>query len=191
VPASTRCEIVDRIEGTSVMKPTTRAVVLPGDHDAVGRIDASFTTRRIYEVERSDLGFRLREQELTEELHKRYEVEPAPDGIVAELGGEVIGYGELSYSAWNRRGVVEHLYISAQHRGIGAGSALIDHMRDQARAMGARCLWLETQNVNMPAIGFYRSRGFRLSGLDESLYDPATVPPGEYAIFLSLDVTEG
>jgi ribosomal protein S18 acetylase RimI-like enzyme len=34
------------------------------------------------------------------------------------------------------------------------------------------CLWLETQNVNYPAVQFYRRMGFRLCGLDETLYRP-------------------
>jgi ribosomal protein S18 acetylase RimI-like enzyme len=44
-----------------------------------------------------------------------------------------------------------------------------------------RCLWLETENVNYPAIGFYRRAGFRLCGLDDILYRPGDpgLLPGE------------
>lgn len=76
--------------------PTTRTIVLPDDRAAVERIDASFTTNRIYEVERHDLGFALRERELSEGLRKRYDVVARPDGVVAEHDGGVIGYAELS-----------------------------------------------------------------------------------------------
>jgi ribosomal protein S18 acetylase RimI-like enzyme len=159
---------------------------LPEDRAAVVGIDASYRTRRIYQVERLDLGFRLTERELPDVLHKRYEIVPVAGGTVAECDGVITGYGELTYSEWNRRAVVEHLYVSADARGQGVGSALLRALGEQARAVGARLLWLETQNVNLPAIGFYRSRGFRLCGLDETLYDPARLP-GECALYFTLD----
>ena len=54
----------------------------------------------------------------------------------------------------------------------------------RARLTPARCLWLETQDVNGPAIGFYLRQGFTLCGFDDTLYDPA-VNPGETALFFS------
>ena len=48
---------------------------------------------------------------------------------------------------------------------------------------GATRLWVETQNVNAPALAFYRRCGFALCGLDASLYEPTTVPD-EIALFL-------
>ena len=56
------------------------------------------------------------------------------------------------------------------------------HPRQHSIA-GARCLWLETQNTNYPAIQFYQHVGFRLCGLDESLYDPAGPGRNEIALF--------
>ncbi|HEY1572515.1 MAG TPA: GNAT family N-acetyltransferase [Pseudonocardiaceae bacterium] len=166
---------------------TTRVIRLPSDESAVASIDASFQTRRIYRVERLDLGFRLREHELPDVLRKRYGVLPVTGGIVAECDGVITGYAELTYSRWNRRAVVEHLYVSATRRGQGVGSALMLRLVDQARAFGARSVWLETQNVNLPAVRFYLGRGFRLCGLDETLYDPVSLP-GECALFLTLDI---
>ncbi|HEX3648603.1 MAG TPA: GNAT family N-acetyltransferase [Pseudonocardiaceae bacterium] len=166
---------------------STRIIRLPGDATAVGRIDTSFRTRRIFRVERLDFGFRLREHELPDVLRKRYHVVPVSGGIVAECDGEIAGYAELSYSEWNRRAVVEHLYVSATRRERGIGSALLRRVSEQARALGARCVWLETQNVNLPAVRFYLGRGFRLCGLDETLYDPDRLP-GECALYLTLDI---
>jgi ribosomal protein S18 acetylase RimI-like enzyme len=48
----------------------------------------------------------------------------------------------------------------------------------------ARCLWLETQNVNGPAIALYLRQGFRLGGFDDTLYDPA-VDPDEVALLFT------
>jgi ribosomal protein S18 acetylase RimI-like enzyme len=58
-----------------------------------------------------------------------------------------------------------------------------------ARHAGARCVWLETRNVNYPAVRFYRRPGFRRCGLDERLYDRATPGREEIALFLALDLT--
>ena len=58
-----------------------------------------------------------------------------------------------------------------------------------ARSAGARCLWVETQNVNYPAIQFYRQVGFQLCGLDESLYDPEGPGRNEIALFFARELT--
>jgi ribosomal protein S18 acetylase RimI-like enzyme len=60
----------------------------------------------------------------------------------------------------------------------------VDALAAHAKAAGARCLWLETQNVNYPAIQFYLAHGFYLCGFDESFYDPVELP-GEFAFFFS------
>jgi ribosomal protein S18 acetylase RimI-like enzyme len=70
----------------------------------------------------------------------------------------------------------------------GIGTALLEALDRRARASGARCLWLETQNINYPAIQFYRRSGFRLCGLDDTLYDPERDPttgPDEVALFFT------
>jgi ribosomal protein S18 acetylase RimI-like enzyme len=59
---------------------------------------------------------------------------------------------------------------------------------DYARSVQAHCVWVETQNVNVPAISFYGRRGFRLCGLDTRLYDPAGAGAGETALFFALDL---
>jgi ribosomal protein S18 acetylase RimI-like enzyme len=43
--------------------------------------------------------------------------------------------------------------------------------------------WLETSNVNLPAVRAYERLGFRLCGLDTSLYE-GTPAEGEVALFL-------
>ena len=48
-----------------------------------------------------------------------------------------------------------------------------------------RCLWLETQTSNHPAIGFYQRAGFTFCGLNTMLYDPTEVAPEEVALYLS------
>ena len=68
------------------------------------------------------------------------------------------------------------------------GAALLRELAHYARAAGARCLWLETQNINHPAIQFYRRMGFRLCGLDQSLYNPVGPGRDEVALFFVRDL---
>jgi ribosomal protein S18 acetylase RimI-like enzyme len=111
--------------------------------------------------------------------------------MVACAGEEVVGFAELLFDTWNSRARIEHLYISASHRGRGGGRALLRAISERAVSEPRiRCLWLETQNVNYPAVQFYLSAGFRLCGLDETLYDPGLLP-GEVALYFARDVEGG
>jgi ribosomal protein S18 acetylase RimI-like enzyme len=47
-----------------------------------------------------------------------------------------------------------------------------------------RCLGLETQTSNVPAIQFYRRMGFCIEGLDLSFYSNEDQERGEVAIFM-------
>jgi ribosomal protein S18 acetylase RimI-like enzyme len=75
------------------------------------------------------------------------------------------------------------LYIAPEHRGHGVGRALIDAAVTEVQKRNARCLWLETQNINYAAIQFYKRVGFQWCGLDTSLYDPQRVATEEIALF--------
>jgi ribosomal protein S18 acetylase RimI-like enzyme len=89
----------------------------------------------------------------------------------------------LKFETWNRRAVVWHFYIAPAYRGRGVGRALVEAAAAEAQNRNARCLWLETQNINYGAIQFYEHVGFRWCGLDMSLYDPQRVATEEIALF--------
>jgi ribosomal protein S18 acetylase RimI-like enzyme len=135
-----------------------RAGDRPGDRARIARIDTSFTTNRIYRVTAEPDGFRLHEELTDPPRAKTYPVSYADLGaglVVAEDDGNMVGFGEVVLEQWNRRATIAHLYVPPSHRGQGVGAALLDALDQRARASGARCLWLETQNVNYPAIQFY------------------------------------
>jgi ribosomal protein S18 acetylase RimI-like enzyme len=166
----------------------------PDDLGDLGLVDTSYRTDRIYRVRRSELGFWLDEERVDPPVHKtnpRPQLELGNGLFVACVGTELAGYAELLFEAWNGRARIEHIYVSGGFRGRGVGRALIQAVDERARQEhGARCLWLETQNVNYPAVQFYRQMGFQLCGLDESLYrpgDPALLP-GEVALYFSRDL---
>jgi ribosomal protein S18 acetylase RimI-like enzyme len=160
------------------------------DRPSVANIDTTFRTRAIFEVSADDACFCLREQQLDEPLTKSYPVgdpENPAGAFVAERNGRVVGYAELIVESWNGRGTIRHLYVTAGHRGRGVGSALLARVESAARDAGARTLWIETQNVNYPAVQFYRHVGFKFAGLDLSLYGPGS-GAGEVALFFSRDL---
>jgi GNAT superfamily N-acetyltransferase len=169
----------------------------PDDLGRVGELDFSFTTDRIYRVVRDELSFRLIDEKIDPPLHKDYGSVAGKEHrlpemdcvLVAEREGELVGLATAEYEAWSRRLAVRHLLVAAGHRRSGIGRALLDHLEAFARSTGARCLWLDTQNINYPAIQFYRRVGFRLCGLDESFCDPAGTDQNEVALFFAREVT--
>ena len=159
--------------------------------------DASFVTDRIYNVEVKDMRVEIAEQQLDAPLHKRYPMVHvvaelmsgtfAGTSLAAEEDGSIAGFSVMKYEAWNSRAHLNHLYIASAHQGRGLGRLFIEKAVAIARGHSARCLWLETQNVNYPAIQFYLKMGFRLCGFDDTLYEPAD-PRGETALYFAMDL---
>jgi len=170
-----------------------RDLLWPDDRATLLDLDTSFTTDRLYRVVADGLSFALQEVSIAPPLRKAYDLSedidrlPQFDAVViAEDDGRVAGLAALKHEAWNRRAVLWHLYVAPERRGRGIGRALLDRAAQDARRLGARCVWLETQNVNHGAIQFYRRMGFACCGLDLSLYDPHGPAAGEVAVFFSL-----
>jgi ribosomal protein S18 acetylase RimI-like enzyme len=107
--------------------------------------------------------------------------------LAAEADGEIAGFSVMKYEAWNRRAHLAHLYIAPAFQGRGLGRLFVEKAAAFGRENAARCLWLETQNVNYPAIQFYRKMGFRLCGFDETLYEPGDAR-GEAALYFVMDL---
>jgi GNAT superfamily N-acetyltransferase len=167
---------------------TVRPLDWARDAEGVAAIDTSFTTDRVYRFAREQTGLGFALALVTRApLTKAYplpEADPGDGAFVAELDGAVAGFAQVEPPAWNGRASVPHLYVSYPVRGRGLGAALLDALAEHARAAGARCLWVETQNVNYPAVQFYLANRFSLCGLDQSFYDPVELP-GEIALFLA------
>jgi ribosomal protein S18 acetylase RimI-like enzyme len=171
-----------------------RAAETQRDLDRISKIDRTYTTDRIYRVRRSELGFWLDEEPVSPPVQKVYP-DPSPELsdrlLVATAGAEIVGYGELHFHSWNDRAEIEGLTVSGNFRGQGVGRSLVQALDERARQeRSAHCLWLETQNINYPAIQFYRRLGFRLCGLDETLYRPGMpgMLPGEVALYFFRDL---
>ncbi len=167
---------------------TLRPLVLPSDQVSLERLDLSFTSHAVYMVEQLPNGFALVERPSSPPLENRYQVDwtelkSTAFTIVAEHAGHLVGIGALTVTEWNRRATLAHLYVDRASRGKGVGTQLLEALAREAQKRSLRALWVETQNVNVSAIAFYRAHGFQLCGLDTSLYDP-DLAPGETAIYL-------
>jgi len=169
---------------------TLRSLRWPDDRAGICALDTSFTTERVYKVVAIATGFILHETIVSLPLHKVYdltnEVERIPTldhVLIAERDTQVAGLAALSYDAENHRALLMHLYVDRAFRGQGIGRALMDAMVANARHVRARCLWLETQDVNYDAIQFYQRVGFQWCGLDLSLDEHDGSETDETAVF--------
>ena len=79
--------------------------------------------------------------------------------------------GFVAFQAGKRAGLAtyniedsdcELVSIQSLLEGHGAGSALLDAVREAAKIAGCKRFWLITTNDNLRALGFYQKRGMSL-----------------------------
>jgi ribosomal protein S18 acetylase RimI-like enzyme len=172
---------------------TIRPAQWPRDIAALSALDTEMVTETIYRPVHEELAFRLIAEHVDPPLRKRYPFQPADPAerkdwdftAVAEEEGVLAGFAAAQYVEWNRRVVLWHLYVVPAFRRQGVGARLLTAVDAFALSVEARCVWLETQNVNAPAIRFYRHSGFQFCGFDTTLYDSAHTPETEIALFFA------
>ena len=87
---------------------------------------------------------------------------------VAELEGEMVGYGVLMPSLDEAHLLTIGIAASQQRRGLG--TALLGMLLELARAAGVRRVLLEVRPSNTPALALYRKNGFSQIGLRRGYY---------------------
>lgn len=84
-------------------------------------------------------------------------------------GAAVVGMVNLLYTVSTARGsrvaILEDMVVRPEHRGNGAGSALLQAAIAQAQKDGCTRITLLTDGINEAAIRFYRRHGFEASGM--------------------------
>ncbi|HSC73307.1 MAG TPA: GNAT family N-acetyltransferase [Gaiellaceae bacterium] len=99
-------------------------------------------------------------------------VEGHPFRIVAEAGGDVVGWAALS-PASNRRcyeGVFENsVYVDRDVRGLGVGRALLDELIKRARKTGAWTIQTSIFPENRASLALHERCGFRVVGTRERI----------------------
>lgn len=88
--------------------------------------------------------------------------------IVAEAGGEVVGWGSLN--AFNPRKAYDYvadfsIYVERKWRGKGVGSRLLSRLIELARDLGYHKLVLSAFPTNPSGMALYEKFGFRTVGI--------------------------
>lgn len=85
--------------------------------------------------------------------------------LVAEAGGELIGYAALcglTRLQFGARGMdIHHLFTEAAYRGRGVGHSLVEACRIKAISLSCRHMTVGTHPDNHKAQAFYESLGFQ------------------------------
>ena len=81
--------------------------------------------------------------------------------LIAESQGKIVGASTYIV----RRRECEVLTLHIDDKWKGTGSALIAAVKETARDLRCKRLWLITTNDNVDALRFYQRRGFRLAVL--------------------------
>jgi len=83
--------------------------------------------------------------------------------VICEIDRQAVGFAVyfFNYSTWlGKHGLyLEDLYVSPEHRGSGAGKALLKHLAQVALSKHCGRMEWSVLDWNEPAIGFYKSIG--------------------------------
>lgn len=119
--------------------------------------------------------------EETDQTYARYVSRGCSMG--AYDGDRLVGIA-IGSKQWNGALWIWEFHVDPAYRRQGVGRGLMEAMARLAREQGCRCITLETQNTNVPAISFYRSVGFAVDSIDLSYYTNTDLVDGEVAIFM-------
>lgn len=100
-------------------------------------------------------------------------------GLSLDGGKSFVGYMECEREEWNSRLRIANLLILEPYRSEGYGTALVEHAKNLAQTEDFRCVFLETQSCNVPAIDFYRKCGFRFAGTNLYFYSNEDIEDDE------------
>ena len=89
-------------------------------------------------------------------------------GYCIEEGGRAVAYGGMLYAP--EEGQILNLGVDEAYRRRGFAKAILSALEEDARAHGAKALYLEVRVSNLPAIGLYESAGFSAIGVRPNFY---------------------
>ncbi len=90
--------------------------------------------------------------------------------LVAEEGGVVRGFIDMTVQTWHMTGWINNLVVTKRSRRRGIGSALLQAAMQWGYEKGLKQVIAETQTKNYPAICFYQKHGFILCGFNDHYY---------------------
>lgn len=119
----------------------------------------------VVEIERQCFEYPWGLNDFTTSLRERDTI-----GMVAELGGEIVGF--MVYTIGEHEIRLIDIAVSYNARRRGVGSLLVTHVIDKmlAKSMRARVV-LDVRESNLAAQLFFKICGFRAVGIQRALYD--------------------
>jgi ribosomal protein S18 acetylase RimI-like enzyme len=104
-----------------------------------------------------------------------YLVDPKRAVFAARSAGRILGYAMLIHGVGDDADVqravtirpaveLSKMYVLPDGHGAGVSAALMVATLDEARHLGAACVWLGVNQENQRAQRFYTKHGFRASG---------------------------
>jgi phosphinothricin acetyltransferase len=130
--------------------------------------------RSIYNVEvtESTVTFDLVPRTLDEQLAWLAEHDGVHPAVVAELDGEVVGFGSLapyrSRPAYSTT-VEDSVYVGRDSRGLGCGRAILSELVRLATLHGFHAMMARIVGGHEASIGLHRSCGFELVGVEREV----------------------
>ena len=80
-------------------------------------------------------------------------------------GEEVLGYLVITWGwgieSGGREALIDEIYVTPSHRGLGLASALVEIALEKARALGTKAVFLETESDNPQSRALYERLGFK------------------------------
>lgn len=98
-------------------------------------------------------------------------------------GDELVGLLTWKYEDWNRMVWLCDVRVREDHRRKGIAGKMLEDLQWAAMRTDGRGIMLETQTSNYPAIQFYLSKRFQMTGLNTRLYGKFPNEPPESALF--------
>lgn len=103
--------------------------------------------------------------------------------VAVGMGNNPMGYCGIYLSA--DEGEITNVAVRPDHRKQGIADAILTAVFSEAQNRGARIIYLEVRESNIPAQKLYEKHGFLSCGIRKNFYRK----PTEHAIVMSCDLT--
>jgi len=176
------------------IRPATMA-----DIDQCERLDASYTTQCVWQMEEQETQERItvsfRRARLPRGMTVQYPGDAAelyPDlqrehcFLVAEELGRVYGYLDLIISEAGEEGWIKHMAVQPSWRRRGIGTHMLKVAEEWAAENGLRRILVCVQTKNDPAISLLTKRRYAFHGFMDRHYRN-----GDIGILYALDLSKG
>ncbi len=91
---------------------------------------------------------------------------------VLEEEAGIVGFGIVAFA--KNRAHIMNMCVAPGYRRRGLGRRILLHLLGVARHRHCRRAWLEVRRANRPAIGLYRTLGFRTKAIRKGYYPTRT-----------------